>query len=109
MRPTFSCLRCGATWRPLTDVGPIRCGVCRSPYWDIEPLKARKKVTAKAKSLKEAVKMVKISSKDLAGIVGVNRTYVSSILNGKRHPTQRLAMDIANVLEVEFDSVFRMV
>jgi len=36
MLPRFNCKRCNHTWIPRTDVKPVVCPSCKSPYWDKE-------------------------------------------------------------------------
>lgn len=53
--PTFTCLRCGATWIPRKPIQPTRCGACRSPYWD-RPRKPEHQRTIEDIFLEEARK-----------------------------------------------------
>jgi len=45
--PSYTCLRCGHTWNPRTNVKPRWCPKpsCHSPYWD-SPRKQKKEIKA---------------------------------------------------------------
>jgi len=41
--PTLRCKRCGHKWHPRKEEKPLICPKCKSPYWDRERKKERKK------------------------------------------------------------------
>jgi len=47
------------------------------------------------------------SQEKLAELAGVDRTYVSMIERGKRHPTLEVAKRIADALEVKLSALIR--
>ena len=39
----FKCKRCGHEWTPRNNEPPKVCPKCKSPYWDRERIKRKKK------------------------------------------------------------------
>jgi transcriptional regulator with XRE-family HTH domain len=58
-------------------------------------------------NIKELMKLKKVTSKDLAEIVGVSSTHISYVINNKRYPSVELLGKIADVLEVSVDEFFK--
>lgn len=56
--------------------------------------------------IKEIMKTKKITSKEIADIVGVTPTHISYILNNKRDPSMDLLKKIADTLDISVDDFF---
>ena len=56
--------------------------------------------------LKEARLEKKLSQSPLAEMVGVSRNTISSIENGKFHPTAKLALILCIALDKKFEELF---
>ena len=59
-----------------------------------------------ADNIKKLMNINKITSKELATMVGVSPTHISYILNNKRDPSVELLGKIANALGVSIDEIF---
>jgi predicted Zn-ribbon and HTH transcriptional regulator len=51
--PGYECTRCTYQWIPRTERKPTICPRCKSPYWDKEPMRARKEVRREEPSASE--------------------------------------------------------
>lgn len=58
-------------------------------------------------NIKELMRVKRVSSKELAEIIGVSPTHISYVINNKRYPSVELLEKIADVLEVSVDEFFK--
>lgn len=62
--------------------------------------------TSKLKTLEKARKILGLSHKQMAELVGVSRCFYTQIENGTRRPSLDVAIRISNVLGIPVNSIF---
>lgn len=59
-----------------------------------------------SKNFKKAMFLKGFNLSDLSKETGVSISYLSSIINGKKTPSPKLAKNIANVLDLDIEDIF---
>ncbi|WP_414053755.1 helix-turn-helix domain-containing protein [Macrococcus equi] len=63
---------------------------------------------ANERSLRIAMLMKGFSIRELAGLAGLNESYLSQIVNGRRSPSAKAAREISRLLEKEVSELFNI-